>query len=446
MKRVLLTLFLLATGCAAAPIDAGGTLPPPKEYSSVVITIYSHTRRDSLLETLEKEFGQELKVQRELDIGLSALSSEESENRRMPVQIDGTIELVEKVVNRATEILGEQGYVIRPYPQNIYEIRLPDVLLSDPDKQWSISLAVRMAAQKVLASLAQKGLITYSSSGETATIYREEEKEFVFKKASECQAAFDAVSPLVKRSDGFVARQEKYLYCAGGMQFVKSVNDTIGRLSFDFRLRRYAFSSLRVRRIHDLLPPEDRELCKYIMCRSVEELDSPIEGVICWAPFVSRYDDPTQIDEFLLSLARYAIANETVNDWKGIKRALHLIDKYEQFVMIPCQGVLFAIKTVVQAKDRDSVPFLFSKALVASDTGIDYGDLCVEAIAEILCNDATWHLVAIAESLSASNETRRAALDCLRKIDTPEAKSAAAKLKPAIDALPEDGDPEEEDE
>ncbi len=442
MKRVLLVLFLFAAGCAAAPIDAGGTLPPPKEYSSVVITVHSRMQRDRVLAILQDEFGITEGTRTDLAI-FGPLTKEEKEVT--PIQVGGPVELVEKVVTRAAEILGERGYVIRACPKNIYQIRLPDVLLSDPDKQWSISLAVRMAAQKVLASLAQKGLITYSSSGKPATIHREEEREFVFEKASECQAAFDAVSPLVKKSDGFVARQEKYLYCAGGNQFVKSVIGTVRKLGTDYKLRRYAFSSLRVRRIHDLLPPEGRELCKYIMCKSIE-YSAKSEWQSVWSPFHAPCEGPEHIDRFCLSLARYAIATETIENWKGIKDTLQEIEEYGGFIIVPCGRVMDAVELLVRAKDKKSVPLLFSKAVVASGTGIDYGPTYIEGIAGIMGDDATWHLVAIAESLSASNETRQAALDCLQKIDTPGAKSAAAKLKPVIDALSEDEDPEEEEE
>jgi hypothetical protein len=54
--------------------------------------------------------------------------------------------------------------------------------------------------------------------------------------------------------------------------------------------------------------------------------------------------------------------------------------------------------------------------------------------------------MAVVRGKMAAHACFRAARDCLRKIDTPEAKSAAAKLKTAIDALSEDEDPEEEEE
>lgn len=444
MKRLLFVLFLYAAGCAALSSGSGErkqSAEALEEYSAVLVPVRSHEKRDALMEQLKKEF----KVfYPSLSIhypGWHGGTPEyEERNKKVPIGIGGLCPLVEKAVIRITEILSEGEYTIKTFPGTMKQIRLPDVLLIDPGMEWTRNVALPIAAEKILSLLVGRGELTYCTSGPPASITREDQREFIFDNAPTCRTAYNSAASLVRKNQGIIIRHDKYLYCAGSEQLVSSVVEGV---TAEFELRRYAFTSLRLRRLHDLLPAEGQELCKYILCKSIE-YSAESEWQSIWSPFLAPCEGPEHFDPFCISLARYAIATETIENWKAIKEGIRIIEEYGGFRLIPAVGVPRAIKFLVRAKDKASVPLLFSKALVACATGVDYGTEYVEGIAGILGEDAVWHLTAIAESPTASFETRREAMAYLEKIDTPEAKSAVRQLK--CIPLPEEDDLEDDDD
>ena len=431
MKQILWIVLICAAGCTAVPIDKKEG-PSPAGNCTVIIKLDSTDLRDELIEQLTREFSN---VPGELDISRYGWSSNESEDRRMPVRIWGPADLVDQASRRAVELIGNNAYKIAAFPQNIYELRLPDIVFYTPKLQYRRNLALTMAGEKVLLALEQQGLITCTCSGRPASVVREKEREFVFQSCSVACKIYDAAVLSVKRdSSGFIAKQDAHVYCAGTDRFVDSVTQMISGVGVKFEYRDYAFTALRLFRFYGKLQPEAQELCKYIFCWSRKLNSRTIEEASCLGPPFPAIRNSSELDSFIITLARYVVDTERVESTGDNEEC-------EGMVILPAPWVTHAVRILVLAKDKDSISLLFSKILLANGTD---GIMYVNAIAEIMGEEAIWHLVAISENTTASNETRWQAFTCLKKIDTPDARLAVGRLRLAIEQLPIGNDANDE--